>query len=109
MDETRGRHAHRPLCCTQKLVAEWIIIDLLWICCRNLLTCSVRRQQGCPGLAPPLMTRAHDMYTSAADTEEEDIDHFLPPPPTTSLLEMCGSTISANQSVPVAYPYDYHY
>ena len=52
------------------------------------------------------MTRANDMYTAAADTEEEDIGNFLPPPPTTSLLEMCGSTISATQPVPVAYPYD---
>jgi len=49
------------------------------------------------------------MYTAAADTEEEDIDNFLPPPPTTSLLEMCGSTISAIQPVLVAYLYDYHY
>jgi len=60
------------------------------------------------------MTRADDMYTAAADTEEEDIAHFLSPPPytrPTSLLEMCESTISfsATQPVPVAYPYDYHY
>ena len=47
------------------------------------------------------MTTADDMYTDDAD-EEDDIDHFLPPTPTTSLLEMCGSTISA-------YPYDYRY
>ena len=52
------------------------------------------------GLAPPLMTRADDMYTAAAD-KEEDIGHFLPPPPTASLLEMCGSTISATQPVPL--------
>jgi len=29
------------------------------------------------------------MHTAAADTDEE-IDHFLPPPVTTSLLEMCS-------------------
>jgi len=46
------------------------------------------------------------MYTAAADTQEEDIDHFLPPPPTASLLEMCWSNISATQPVPVAYLYD---
>jgi len=55
------------------------------------------------------MTRVDDTYTAAADTEEEDIDHFLPPPPATSLLEMCGSIISATQPVPVVHPYDYHY
>jgi len=88
----------------------------------GLLTCSVRRRQsdsviwhGAPwtGLAPPLLiaytVRQTIMYTAAADTEEEDIDNFLPPPPTTSLLEMCGSTISAIQPVLVAYLYDYHY
>jgi len=56
-----------------------------------------------------MMTWADDTYTTVADTEEEDIDHFLPPPPAKSLLEMCGSTNSATQPVPVVHSYDYHY
>jgi len=60
-----------------------------------------------PGLAPPLMTRADDTYTVHRCCWYW-VRRYWPlpaPPPTTSLLEMCRSTISATQPVPVAYPY----
>jgi len=86
MDEARGRHAQSPFLLYTKAVAEWIIIDLLWICCiyepAHLLSPSAT---GVPWSSTATVTRADDMYTAAADTEEEDIDHFLPPLPTTSV------------------------